>query len=717
MSSLIGRNLGQYEVRDVIGHGGMASVYLGYRADVDRTVAIKVLPPHPGLSDEAKQRFQLEARTIAKLQHPHILPLYDYGATEDGVLYLVMPYVRGGSLDRIVRDGKLPLEKIVRLVREISGALDYAHRQGVIHRDIKPANILLDGEGNALLADFGIVKLTGGDSRLTGTSVVGTPAYMSPEQAQGFDLTTRADLYSFGIVIWELLTGQLPFTSDSVMNLMLKHITDPVPDISSMKASLPYELDAVMHKLLAKNPGDRYVNGSAFNEAFQRVIATASATDIPRDETAHFDTPLPDRRTPSPSTPSRSTPAQPLQIKLSGDRAPITVPIDPTDPNRPGTIVIQSQPSQNNMLLFALVGVVALIAVAALVIVLTGGNNRQPVQPEPTLQPTAQQAATVAPTLIARVETGPTFGRASFSNSGDELSGDSFNLRVQDFERAPNGKNYIASLVNTASGERLVLGRVTVDAVGDGALSYIDAEGRFLPSLFNAVEITLEDSVDSATFTDVRYHSILPVAINDMIREVFIESENGFRNRSLLETAMFDARFAQQHAGLAAASDTLDARRVHNEHTLNILLGGKQDFNGSDPSGNVGENPGTQIGLLPMLDQIETVIASVTNSPDTPSRVRTEAELVRVCINNVRDWAGEVITFEQSMLLAETKEASDPDAEQSTIFADRLLAGFDGNENGTVEPFEGECGLNQIETFGLVMASFDLQEFPDSAGE
>lgn len=711
MSSLIGHNLGQYEVRDVIGHGGMASVYLGYRADVDRTVAIKVLPPHPGLSEEAKQRFQLEARTIAKLQHPHILPLYDYGATEDGVLYLVMPYVRGGSLDRIVRDGNLPLEKIARLVRDISGALDYAHRQGVIHRDIKPANILLDGEGNALLADFGIVKLTGGDSRLTGTSVVGTPAYMSPEQAQGFDITTRADLYSFGIVVWELLTGQLPFSSDSVMNLMLKHITDPVPDITSVKSSLPYELDAVMQKLLAKNPGDRYVNGAAFNEAFQRAAAETSTPDVTRDETAHFDTPLPDRRTPSPSTPSRTTPAQPLQIKLSGDRAPITVPIDPTDPNRPGTIVIQSPPPQNNLLLFGIVGVVALIAVAALVIVLTGSDDRRA---DPTPQPTAQQVdATLQPTVIARIETGPIFGRASFSSSGEDLSGDSFNLRVQDFQTAPSGKSYIASLINTDSGERLVLGRVTVDAVGDGALSYIDAEGRFLPSLFNAIEITVEDSVDAATFTDVRYRSVLPVAINDMIREIFIGSENGFRNRSLLATAMLDANFAQQHAGLAAASTTLDARRVHNEHTLNILLGGEQDF---DASGS-GSNPGTQIGLLPMLDRIETVMTSVTNRADTPTRVRTEAELVRVCLTNVRNWAGEVINFEQSMLLAEDFDASEADARESTVYADRLRNGFDGNENGTVEPFEGECGLNQIEIFGLVMASFDLQEFTDDTGE
>lgn len=710
MSSLIGRNLGQYQVRDVIGHGGMASVYLGYRADVDRTVAIKVLPPHPGLNEDAKQRFQLEARTIAKLQHPHILPLYDYGATDDAILYLVMPYIRGGSLDGIIHEGNLSIEKIMRLVREISSALDYAHRQGVIHRDIKPANILIDGEGNALLADFGIVKLTGGDSHLTGTSVVGTPAYMSPEQAQGFDLTTRADLYSFGIVIWELLTGELPFNSDSVMNIMLKHITEPLPNITSYKPTLPPELDAVMKKLLAKNPGDRYVNASAFNDAFERA-ASNHLSAIAQDETAQFSAPRPDRTTPPPSTPSRVTPAQPLHIRLSSDRAPISVPIDPTDPNRPNTIVIQSSSGQNNLLLFVIVGIVALIAVAALAMVLSGQNTRQT---EPTIQATQQQAsATVAPTVIARIEPETNFGRASFSSSGDLLSGDSFNLRAQDFERAPSGKTYIASLVNTASSERLLLGRVTIDAVGSGALSYIDPEARFLPALYNAVEITLEDSAENATFTDVQYHAILPVEINDMMREIFIESEHGYSSRSLLATAMSDARFAQQHAGLAANSGTLRARHTHNEHTLNILLGGTQDFDGSGS----GSNPGTKLGLLPILDRIENTIAAVTDRPDTPARVQVEAELVRVCVQNVRGWAGEVINFEQSMLLAQTKEASDPDAEQSTTFANRLLAGFDNNENGTIEPFEGECGLNQIETFGLVMASFDLQAVSDSTDE
>ncbi len=714
MSSLIGRNLGIYEIRDVIGHGGMASVYLGYRADVDRTVAIKVLPPHPGLNEDAKHRFQLEARTIANLQHPHILPLYDYGATDDGVLYLVMPYVRGGSLDRIVRDGKLPLDKVLRVVREISGALDYAHRQRVIHRDIKPANILLDGEGNALLADFGIVKLAGGDSQLTGTGVVGTPAYMSPEQAQGFELTARADLYSFGVVIYELLTGQLPFSSDSVMNLMLKHITDPVPDLTDIIASLPRGLDAVMKKVLAKDANDRYPSGAAFFEAFQRgTQSTEIAVDMRELSTARVDTP----RTASAPAQAPTTPKQPIQIQLSKNSAPITLPFDPSDPNRPGTIVIQPPTQSNNTPLFIALGAVTLIAVAALLIVLLGQGNRGS-EVDPTQAAATQQAIlalTPEPTTIARVNLEPTFGRASFSSSTDEVMGDSVNIRVQDFATAPSGTAYVASLFNTVSGDRLMLGRVNVDAVGSGALGFVDPEGRILPVIFNAVIISLEDDPAAPTFTDVRYSSELPVSVNDLMKQVFVESENGYKGRSLLETAQLEARFAAQHTGLAAGASNLTGRRTHNEHTMNIMLGGTQDFDGNGrPS-----NPGLGVGLLPALDLIDSAIGRVADAPDAPFSVQSEAELVRVCIQNVRQWADEVINYERSMLLAETFEASEADAQASTLIAGRLNPGFDENENGSVDPYEGECGLDQVKTYGLVVASFDLFEgsTPGGSGE
>ncbi len=237
-TSLVGQKLGKYEITELLGQGGMATVYKGYQRDVDRYVAVKVLPPHPGLDSQFVERFRLEARTIARLQHPHILPLYDYGDDSD-ILYLVMMFVDGGSLSDRIRRGAIPIPEIRRLFEQIAGALDYAHRQNVVHRDIKPDNILLDREGHALLADFGIVKLMEGvsTSALTATGgLVGTPAYMSPEQAQGLPLDSRSDIYSLGIVVFEMLTGRQPFSAETPMQLVFEHITTPVPPLRDFNA-------------------------------------------------------------------------------------------------------------------------------------------------------------------------------------------------------------------------------------------------------------------------------------------------------------------------------------------------------------------------------------------------------------------------------------------------------------------------------------------------
>lgn len=651
----------------------MASVYLGYRADVDRQVAIKVLPPHPGLNDESKQRFRLEARTIANLQHPHILPLYDYGATEDGILYLVMPYVSGGSLDIALRSGPLPIEKAVRIVREISSALDYAHRQGVIHRDIKPGNILLDGEGNALLGDFGIVKQTDSGADLTGTSIVGTPSYMPPEQAQGQPLTAQADLYSFAVVTYEILSGNPPFSSDNMMNLLLKHLSDPVPDITDSAPSLPAALNDVMKKALAKAPQDRFSDARAFSAA----IAEATTQTVNPDTVPTLQ-----------QKPVRAEETLPLPVTLPQPET-IATPIPPQ------TIVIPPSQGAGNLPLFIVIGLVALIAIAALVLVLT--NTQDSGTPQ---TPTA-------PTTVARVNAQPVFGRASFSSSDDSMMGDSINLRMEGIAAPASGMSYAAALVNTTTGERLPLGRLTVDALGSGALGYTDSEGRFLSTLYNALIISLEATA-TPTFEDVRYSALLPVEINTLMREFFVESADAFRDRSLLATAELEVRFATQHAGLAARARNIGARHTHSEHTLNILLGGRQDFDGNGRS----ENPGTGLGLVPMLDHMDRIIGMVADMPDAPSSVQIESELVRVCIQNVRLWVDEIVAHEQAMLLSDSLEASEADAIASSELMERLQPGIDANENGIVEPFEGECGLEQVKTFGLVIASFDVVEAP-----
>src|SRR5690349_8870938 len=253
----------------------MGTVYKGYQPSVDRYVAIKVLPPHPGMDEQYLQRFQLEARTIGALQHPHILPLYDYG-TQDDIVYLVMAYAGGGTVEDLVERAPVPPEVVEKLLREIAGALDYAHRRSIVHRDIKPGNILLNSEGHALLADFGIVKMIGSGTNLTGTAIVGTPAYMSPEQAQGNEIDGRSDIYALGAMVWELLTGKPPFSGDTPMKVQLDHINSPVPHLQDFNSKLSGDLNRVMKKALAKDPTARYHSASEFAEAFTSAQHTTT---------------------------------------------------------------------------------------------------------------------------------------------------------------------------------------------------------------------------------------------------------------------------------------------------------------------------------------------------------------------------------------------------------------------------------------------------------
>lgn len=686
MSSLVGRKLGNYEVRALLGQGGMASVYLGYRADVDREVAIKVLPPHPGLSSDTKQRFQQEARTIANLQHPHILALYDYGATSDDILYLVMPYVRGGSLDKLMRQGRLPVARVERIMRELAGALDAAHKNGVVHRDIKPANILLDTEGNALLADFGIAKLTGMDTGLTGTGVVGTPAYMSPEQAQGFELSPRSDIYSLAVLVWEMLTGKGVFDTDNPMLVMMKHVSETPPKLSE-KIPIAPAVDAVMTKALAKDPKQRYQTATAFYEAFAAAVKSGPATDPLTPQMDASTLKLPPTMMPQQGVTQYSNP-----------QGTYTPP--------PQTIIVQQGGGRTTIVLVGAL-VVMLIALIVVVFALSA-----PPPPPPDVIATniagfsgataTPNADTITQTLVAQAK--PTFGRLSFLS--ENALGDSVTLSLRDIRRPANNARYTAWLFNTRTGEALKLGTVAVDAVGSGVLSYIHPDGVFLPTLYNALLLTVEADPDAAVPAEVVYSGLLPIEMSDALVQIFIADEDGMRGRGLLETAMADARFATQHAGLAARSTSLAAMRTHNEHTLNILIGGNEDY---DANGRA-TNPGTQIGLLVTLDNMNAALDAATSSPNATIALQSEAELIRVCIENVRLWSNLVIEAEQAMLTFEELEAAAEQMDISTQYADILNSGIDQNESGEVEPFEGECGLDQIGQYGLVAASMDVVE-------
>ena len=273
----------RYRLERELGRGGMATVFLAHDLRHDRPVAFKVL--HPDLAATlGPERFQREIRTTARLQHPHILPVLDSGDAT-GQLWYTMPHVEGESLrDRLRRETQLPLDDALQITREVADALAYAHSQGVVHRDIKPENILLS-RGHALVADFGIARAVqvADAEHLTATGVaVGTPAYMSPEQADGASsVDGRSDLYSLGCVLYEMLTGEVPYTGRTPQAVIAKRVLEPLPHVRTLRASVPPAVEQAISRALALTPADRFSTAAEFSRALAQALAISNATTIP----------------------------------------------------------------------------------------------------------------------------------------------------------------------------------------------------------------------------------------------------------------------------------------------------------------------------------------------------------------------------------------------------------------------------------------------------
>lgn len=291
--NLIGQRLGQYEVLARFGEGGMATVFRAKQDKVGREVAIKVMSPALAKREVFARRFEREAKMIAQLSHPHIVKLFDYGTLrgfhmrlidpsfdpKTDIFYFVMELMLGGSLASRLRKARCTPQETNHVLHQIAPALDYAHEQGIIHRDLKPANVLFDDHQNAFITDFGIAKLMEEDSdqnSLTqeGTTL-GTPSYMSPELWQGENIGSWTDIYALGIMVFEMLTGKLPFVAGTPFRVMHMHLFDPPPTLQRYDAALPTSLEPVLQRVLAKDPKDRYPTAVAFAEAFDAALQAA----------------------------------------------------------------------------------------------------------------------------------------------------------------------------------------------------------------------------------------------------------------------------------------------------------------------------------------------------------------------------------------------------------------------------------------------------------
>lgn len=272
---LTGRAIRGYALSEKIGSGGMGAVYRAVQPIVEREVAIKIILPAYANHPDFIRRFEAEAQLVARLEHPHIVPLYDYWR-EPGVAYLVMRLLRGGSLQRLIQEGLLPVENVARLLEQIGSALTSAHRIGVIHRDLKPANILLDEDQNAYLADFGIAKNLGNPDLSDQTqagAVIGSPQYMSPEQIRSLSIRPQSDIYCLGVMLYELLTGKIPFVGPTPIDFIQQQLSAPMPSLSAHRTGLPALLDKVIARATAKDPDERYSDVPSMLAEFRGAVS------------------------------------------------------------------------------------------------------------------------------------------------------------------------------------------------------------------------------------------------------------------------------------------------------------------------------------------------------------------------------------------------------------------------------------------------------------
>ncbi len=438
--NLVGQTLGTCTLERLIGQGGMGSVYLARQARPQRNVAVKVLLPNLSLDSQGNQdflaRFRREADVIARLEHVNIMPIYEYGE-KDGMAYLVMPYLTGGSLREVLsKQGKLSLSTATTYIDQAASALDYAHAHGVIHRDLKPANFLLHADGRLVLADFGIARIMDEQaqgSTLTGTgTLLGTPEYMAPEMVRGEQIDYRADIYELGVVLFQMLSGRVPFTGNTPFAIVYKHAQEPLPLLHYSDPSIPAAVDAVIQKATAKNRQDRYTTVKAMAQDLRAAIAGQPLlyADGQQNQTATVVEPAGPLVLPPPSVPQYNTAqgqlsSYPSTYSTRGTQAaPSPAPNTYAPPAYPPQYQPPYQPPQSprrgaQTWTIVLAVIFALIVLAGVLFAATrpntGGTASSPsvtptvatgTTPQPTATP--QPKPTAAPTQAPQPTTAPT---------------------------------------------------------------------------------------------------------------------------------------------------------------------------------------------------------------------------------------------------------------------------------------------------------------------
>lgn len=693
---LTGRTLGKYQLVEYIGQGGMASVYRAVQPTIERHVAIKVLHDHLAHSESFVERFKREARGLGQLHHRHIVHVIDFDIDDD-YYYMVMDYVPGKTLSAYLQErGALPVDEALALMDQLADALAYAHRRGTIHRDIKPSNVLFRDETcrEAVLTDFGIGRLLSDATMTMSGSVLGTPAYMSPEAVQGQRVDGRADIYSLGIVFYEMVTGRVPYTGDTPLSVIMKQVNEPLPPLREFYPELPEPVVAIIEKTLQKDVNQRFQSADDLLDAIRGVRAGTPLAALPRETVV----------VPEPAV--AATDATIAGGAVPGVRSQTPPPADSTPPSL--QVPAREPERRPNLLLFGLGGV-AVLALLLLVFFVLNGGNADPVAELPTAPPavaTEAPAATEAPPATdvpaqaeptATAEPAPApepaptlavtppaevaplanqFGSVQFADNESLVAGE-FSLFLERVPQPPAGTRYTLWFRSPAGGTRnagpLVVDRGVIQARGSLQNSLIGPDSQVI------ISIEPENVPAVIPGSRISYLGELPQGYSEKLRELLIAAPE---SSPLLVGGLEQARVAQDHVGFAleslAAEELAEAKR-HTEHVVNILDGENGLVFGDLDGDGQAQNPGDGFGVRRyLLASREAISAALAEAELTEDR-QYHADGALAALDQAIDALNAAFDTAQRIVAADDVAAAQPLVIELQEQLNRLV---DADENG-----------------------------------
>ncbi len=674
MPEWIGQTIGKVRIEKFLARGGMAEVYLGTHLTLDRPVAVKVMHSYIEESPELQTRFQREARVVAGLRHPNIVQILDFD-THEGHPYIVMEFLRGVSLAAYLRNlhekkEVLPFVKVGRLLGALASGLDYAHTQGVIHRDIKPANILLHSKSgeftverplsknvDPIITDFGLVRIAHSTNQTATGMVSGTPTYMSPEQAQGSKVDHRTDIYSLGVVLYEMLAGRVPFEGDSTLAVIYKHINEPPPLIEN----IPEQLQAVITKALAKNPDDRYQNARDLAEDFYDAIGMR----------AELETALP---------------------------APVRT-------SRPATVTQKQTPSRSPLWAGALIVACACVSIFAL-----GAMGISAA----TLLPKLQKAQPTATEIAHTMDEMPPSTQETIPVTGNQPVGV---LRFQNgaalmdqvtisagLDLPPENSRYEAWLIDDDNESSRSIGVLKQNDAGQFTLTYVDPQNKNLLGEYDRMEITLEPNPDDSpnSSRNVVYSSTIPAGSLGHIRHLLVGTEETPNkipvSVGLINNVTLIDQSTKAMADAFASGDKV-AMRSNAEAIVNLIVGKDDPQNYLDWDGNgTIDDPSDGYGLLINGDQagyLDGMIHHASYSAaanEATGFIKSHAQHVEICIQNIETWAPELRDIAIRIARSSDEQNVEADINLAVVLANQIVNGVDIDGSESIDPIAGEGG-------------------------